>query len=56
MQEVCIADAEALSRLLPGEPCLPEGCNCQSDGDCPGENGRCQNLIMTDILRVIEND
>ena len=56
MQEVCIADADALSRLLPGEPCLPEGCNCQSDGDCPGENGRCQNLIMTDILRVIENN
>ena len=40
MQEVCIADAEALSRLLPAEPCLAEGCNCQSDGDCPGENGR----------------
>ena len=40
MQEVCIADAAALSRLLPAEPCLAEGCNCQSDGDCPGENGR----------------
>ena len=40
MQEVCIADAEALSRLLPAEPCLAEGCNCQSDSDCPGENGR----------------
>lgn len=41
MQEVCISDAEALSKLLPAEPCLQEGCNCQSDGDCPGENGRC---------------
>jgi hypothetical protein len=41
MQEICISDAEALSKLLPGEPCLPEGCNCQADGDCPGENGRC---------------
>jgi len=41
MQQVCIADAEALSRLLPGEPCLPEGCNCSLDSDCPGENGRC---------------
>ena len=40
MQEICISDAEALSKLLPGEPCLPEGCNCQADGDCPGENGR----------------
>ena len=40
MQEICISDAEALSKLLPGEPCLPEGCNCQEDGDCPGENGR----------------
>lgn len=41
MQEICISDAEALSKLLPGEPCLPEDCNCQADGDCPGENGRC---------------
>jgi len=41
MQEVCISDPEALSRLLPAEPCLQEGCNCQLDSDCPGENGRC---------------
>ena len=40
MQEVCISDPEALSRLLPAEPCLPENCNCQLDSDCPGENGR----------------
>lgn len=43
MQQVCIADVEALSRLLPAEPCLSEGCTCTSDADCPGANdsGRC---------------
>lgn len=43
MQEVCIADVDALSRLLPAEPCLSEGCTCTSDADCPGPNnsGRC---------------
>ena len=46
MQEICISDAEALSKLLPGEPCLPEGCNCQADGDCPGENGRYVWLLL----------
>ena len=46
MQEICISDAEALSKLLPGEPCLPEGCNCQADGDCPGENGRYVLLLV----------
>jgi hypothetical protein len=42
MQEVCIADIEALSRLLPSEPCLSEGCTCTSDADCVGSGtGRC---------------
>lgn len=42
MQQVCIADIEALSRLLPSEPCLSEGCSCTSDADCVGTGtGRC---------------
>ena len=42
MQQVCIADIEALSRLLPMEPCLSEGCSCTSDADCVGSGtGRC---------------
>lgn len=42
MQQVCIADAEALQRLLPSEPCLSEGCSCTSDADCVGAGtGRC---------------
>jgi len=40
-QQVCIADAGALARLLPSEPCLPDGCDCQIDGDCGGGDRRC---------------
>jgi len=42
MQQVCIADVSALVKnLVPAEPCLPDGCNCQSDGDCGGGDQRC---------------
>ena len=41
LQEVCIADASALVKLLPMEPCLPEGCNCQGDSDCGGGQAKC---------------
>ena len=42
MQQVCIADLEALQKLLPSEPCLSEGCSCTSDADCVGTGtGRC---------------
>ena len=41
MQEICIADASALAKLLPSEPCLPDGCDCQSDSDCGGGDRRC---------------
>jgi len=40
-QQVCIADAGALARLLPSEPCLPDGCDCQTDEDCEGGDRRC---------------
>ena len=46
MQEVCISDPGALAKLLPMEPCLDPGCNCQLDSDCPGENGRYEQLTQ----------
>ena len=46
MQEVCISDPGALAKLLPMEPCLDPGCNCQLDSDCPGENGRYERLTQ----------
>lgn len=41
MQPVCISDPAALSRLLPSEPCLSEGCTCSTDADCGGGDAKC---------------
>ena len=43
MQEICIDDLEALAGALPPQECVdPRGadCNCFTDADCGGENGR----------------
>ena len=43
-QQICIADAEALSRALPAKPCFDPnamGCNCVSDDECGGGLNRC---------------
>ena len=44
MQEICIDDLESLAGALPQQECAndPRGadCNCFSDEDCGGGNGR----------------
>ena len=42
MQEVCIADLEALASQLPPGPCVQQdaNCTCATDADCGGGSAK----------------
>ena len=55
-QQVCLANPEALAKLLPQEPCpdmsdsgrFPDGCDCADDSDCGGGTAKCVSCVCKD--------